>query len=568
MKLVKSLVILLSSLLLASCGGGGGSAGSSGFGGGSGSGSGGGSGGGTTTTVTDIVLTATPTLLANTGSETTTITATALDASRNALADVAVALSVDSDAVLSGTATKTDASGQVSGTVSIGANRSSRVITVQAVSGSITRTAQIQVYGAKIEATVSPAILDPSAAGSVRYRAVDQAGNPMNGQAVQVTAAGLTPATASGTTDSNGEYVFNYTAPAAAGNYTITASVAGASDVQTIQVQAAGAVPPVTATVSSGSVRVNPSVVAVNLPGSQTNRAEVRALFVDAQNRPIPNVRVRFDLGGDPNNVGGTFTVGNAPEILYSNVDGIVTSAYVPGTRSSPTNGVTVRACYGVSDTDPNLLNCTTSATQTVTVSSEPLSVTIGTNGTIITNTLTYTKQFNVVVVDAAGNVVPDVTLVASIDLTNYRKGYYGIGGSPQRWAKVVDVVCRNEDLNRNGVLDSGEDNDANPLPAPATNSGMGVLWPRKADVSVRLLSTKTDAAGAAVLEVTYNQDHGSWVDAVITVAASGIAGTEGRASYSLAPVPIDAPSAANTSASPAYQFSPYGTASSCTNPN
>lgn len=46
MKLVKSFVILLSSLVLAACGGGGGSAGSSGFGGGSGSGSGGGSGSG------------------------------------------------------------------------------------------------------------------------------------------------------------------------------------------------------------------------------------------------------------------------------------------------------------------------------------------------------------------------------------------------------------------------------------------------------------------------------------------------------------------------------------------
>lgn len=565
MKLVKASWILLCAALLNACGGGSGG-GDSPFGGGGGGG--GGTGGGTTATVADLVLAASTTLLANTGSETSTVTVTALDSSRNALADVAVTLSVDSDAVLQVSGSKTDTTGKVTGTVSIGSNRSNRAITVSATAGGVTRSAQIQVYGAKIEATLSPALLEPSAAGSVRYRAVDQAGNAMNGQAVQVTAAGLNPSAASGTTSATGEFVFNYTAPAAAGTYTITASVAGASSVDTIEVQAAGAVPPVTATISSGSVRVNPSVVAVNLPGSQLNRAEVRALFVDSQNRPIPNVRVRFDLAGDANNVGGTFTVGTAPDILYSNSDGVVTTAYVPGTRSSPTNGVTVRACYGVSDTDPNFVNCTTSATQTVTVSSEPLSVTIGTNGTIVTDTLTYTKQFNVVVVDAAGNVVPDVTLVASIDLTNYRKGFYAVGGSPQRWGKVVDVICRNEDLNRNGVLDAGEDNDANPQPAPATNAGMGVLWPRKADVSVRLLSTKTDAAGSAVLEVTYNQDHGSWVDAVITVAASGIAGTEGRASYSLAPVPIDAPSANNTSSSPAYQISPYGTAASCTNPN
>lgn len=560
MKLAKVLWILAASALLNACGGGG-SAGDSPFGGGSG----GGNGGGGTVTVADIVLTTSSTLLPNTGTETVTVTATALDAARNAVPDVPLTVSVDADAVLQVGGTVTDATGKVSGTLSIGGNRSNRVITVRATGGSVTRSAIVQVYGAKIEATLSPALLDPSAAGSVRYRAVDQAGNPMNGQAVQVTAVGLNPASATGTTDANGEFVFNYTAPATAGTYAVTATVAGATDSQNVQVQAAGSVPVVTATISSGSVRVNPSVVAVNLPGSSSNRAEVRALFVDANNRPIPNVRVRFDLAGDANNVGGSFTVGNAPDILYSNSDGVVTSAYVPGTRSSPTNGVTVRACYGVSDTDPNFVNCTTSASQTVTVSSEPLSVTIGTNGVILSSTLTYTKQFNVVVVDAAGNVVPDVTLVASIDLVNYYKGYYAVAGG--RWTKQVNRGCANEDLNRNGVLDAGEDVDNNPVVGEA-NPGVGVLWPRKADVSVRLLSSKTDAAGAAILEVTYNQNHGSWVDVLITVAASGIAGTEGRATYALTPIPIDAGTVTQTTSSPAYQVSPYGVADDCTNPN
>lgn len=563
MKLVKASWILLCAVLLNACGGSSGG-GDSPFGGGNGGGTG---GGGNTVTVTDIVLTAAPTLLANTGSETTTVTATALDASRNAIPNVAVTLSADADSVLQVSSTTTDATGKITGVLSIGANRSNRVITVSATAAGVSRSALIQVYGAKIEATLSPAILDPSAAGSIRYRAVDEAGNPMNGQTVQVTSAGLTPASATGLTDANGEFVFNYTAPATAGNYDVTASVAGATDLKTIQVQSAATVPPVTATISSGSVRVNPSVVAVNLPGSQSNRAEVRALFVDPSNRPIPNVRVRFDLAGDPLNVGGTFTVGNAPDILYSNSDGVVTTAYVPGTRSSPTEGVTIRACYGVNDTDPNFVNCTTFATQKVTVSSEPLSVTIGTNDKIIVNELTYTKRFNVVVVDAAGNVVPDVSLVASIDLPFYRKGQYGIGGTPQRWGKASDVICANEDTNRNGVLDAGEDRDNNPVPGEL-NGGAGVLWPRKADVSIRLLSPRTDAAGSAILEVTYNQNHATWVDAVITVAASGIAGTEGRATYVLDPVPVEATAVNNTSSSPAFQFSPYGVATSCTNPN
>lgn len=548
MKLVKAFWILATAALLNACGGSGG-AGDSPFNPG-----GGGSGG---AQVSDVVLTVSSTLLANTGSEVSTVTATALDAARNAVAAVPITVSADSDAVLLISSSETDSTGKVTGTLSIGSSRANRVITVTATAGGVSRSILVQVYGAKIEATLSPALLDPGEAGTVRYRAVDQAGNPMTGQQVQVVASGMTPGAATGLTDGNGEYVFNYTAPATAGDYTISATVAGATDVKTVQVQAAGSFPNVTATIASGSVRVNPSVVAVNLPNSQTNRAEVRALFVGPDNLPIPNVRVRFDLAGDALNVGGTFTVGNAPEILYSNAEGVVTTAYVPGTRSSPTDGVTIRACYGISDTDPNFLNCTTFATQTLTVSSEPLSVTIGTNGLVTMGELTYTKRFNVVVVDAAGNVVPDVTLVASVDLPRYYKGYYTAAG---RWNQVLTGPaegCPNEDTNRNGVLEATED-----------VNGDRILWPRKADVSIRLLSNKTDERGSAILEVTYNQDHGSWLDALITVAASGIAGTEGRASYLLTPVPIDAASAANTTSSPAYIVSPYGTGTSCADPN
>jgi Bacterial Ig-like domain (group 1) len=545
MKLVKAIWIFLTVMLLASCGGSSG-AGDSPFDPDD--------GGNGTTEVADIVLTVSTALLANTGSETSTVTVTALDASRNVIAAVPVTVTADAEAVLQVSGTETDDSGVVTATLSIGANRANRVITVTATSGDISRSATVQVVGAKIQATVSPTLLDPSEDGQVRYTAVDQAGNAMSGQQVQVTAAGLSPTSATGTTDANGEFVFSYTAPAAAGTYTITATIAGASSVEEIQVQSAGAVPTVTIPISSGSVRVSPSVVAVNLPGSQTNRSEVRALFVGPNNEPIPNVRVRFDLAGDALNVGGTFTVGNAPEILYSNSEGVVTTAYVAGTRSSPTEGVTIRACYGVSDTDPNFLNCTTFATQKLTVSSEPLSVTIGTNGTIVVNELTYTKQFNIVVVDAAGNVVPDVSLVASVDLPFYRKGNYTSG---TRWGKNQTAICPNEDTNRNGVLDAGEDDNND-----------GILQPRKADVSIRLLSRQTDEAGSAILEVTYNQNHGTWVDAVVTVAASGIAGTEGRASYALSPVPIDAATLQNINSTPAYVVSPYGVLAGCTNPN
>ena len=62
-------------------------------------------------------------------------------------------------------------------------------------------------------------------------------------------------------------------------------------------------------------------------------------------------MRVKFDLNGDPNSIGGKFTTGST--VLYSDANGVVTTAYVPGARSSPTNGVSIRACFGKSRQRP-----------------------------------------------------------------------------------------------------------------------------------------------------------------------------------------------------------------------
>jgi hypothetical protein len=318
-------------------------------------------------------------------------------------------------------------------------------------------------------------------------------------------------------------------------------------------VQQASTVNPVDPNVTiSASVAADPSVVAVNEAGSQTNRSEIRALFVGADNKPIPNVRVRFDLGGDPNNIGGTFTTN---QTLYSDANGVVTTAYVPGTRSSPTNGVIVRACYGRSDNDPALVNCTTSATKTLTVTNEPLGVSIGTDEFVVERDLAYVKRFLVSVVDSAGVAKPDVTLSVSVDLPSYGKGFYSVGiGS--KWGQTITTVCANEDVNRNGVLEVGEDLDSDLR-----------LDPGKSDVSITLLNAKTRADGTAVLEVQYAKNFGSWVEAWITVAASGVSGSEGRATYRLSPVPVPSEALTSEQNAPAFVESPYGVTASCTDP-
>ncbi|MCK7499922.1 MAG: hypothetical protein MZW92_63350 [Comamonadaceae bacterium] len=92
---------------------------------------------------------------------------------------------------------------------------------------------------------------------------------------------------------------------------------------------------------------------------------------------------------------------------------------------SSPTNGITVRACWDVIDFAVD--TCPNAVTNTLTVASEALSVNIRTNELIQEGSarLTYIKQFVVMVVDAAGQAKPDVVITPSVDLPAYFKGYY-----------------------------------------------------------------------------------------------------------------------------------------------
>jgi hypothetical protein len=547
MKMLRWAVATASLLLLTACGGGGGDAGAPILG------SGGGTGG--KATASDLVVELSSAQMFNTASSSVKVTVTAVDSSRNAVAGAPVQITADSDAIVTGAASQTDEAGKTEGTVSMGSNRANRVITVTVTSGSVSKTATIQVMGAHLTGTLAPAVIDPGTQGHIEYRLQDHSGNPMVNQDIQVVASGMTPSQANGKTGPNGEFMFTYTSPATPGSVQVTANAGGASDVQTVQVQATSTVPVVTAPINSASVSANPSVLSVNVPGGTSNRSEIRALFLGANNLPIPNVRVRFDLAGDVNSIGGTFTTGD--RLLYSDANGIVTTAYVPGTRFSPTDGVTIRACYGTSDTDPGLVNCTNFATVTLTVTSEALGVSIGTNETIIVNDLTYVKKFIVSVVDSAGVAKPDVNLAVSVDLPQYRKGFFS--STTDGWSKVGGdaAICANEDANRNGVLEAGED-----------INGTGRLEPGKSDVSVSLLQSKTGPDGTAVLQIQYAKSFGTWVDAKITVAASGVSGTEGRATYVVAPVPVDAASLKKSDSSPAYQVSPYGVAASCTDPN
>jgi hypothetical protein len=544
-------------VLLAACGGGGGDAGTPPFGGGG--------GGGETPVVGDLSISLSTTSITNSGSDVVTVTVTAVDSSRVALAGIPVTIGVDNNAVVVVGASSTDAEGRIVATVNIGEDRSNRIVTVTATGGSLERTAAFQVTGARLQATLLPAVVSPGAAAQVQYRLIDVNSNPMGGQAITVSGGSITGA--QGTTGNNGEFNFSYTAPSAAGNLDITAQAGGVTLVQTVLVQSgASTIPPVTAgSVLSASVTANPSVVAVN-SDTTNNRSEIRALFLGANNAPIQNVRVRFDLDGDVNSIGGTMSSGSS--IVYSDANGIAVSAYVPGSRSSPTDGLTVRACWDYTDFAAG--SCPNEATVTLTVTSEALAVTIGTNNTIEEGSggLTYVKKFVVLVVDASGQAKADVQLSPSIDLTSYLKGYYGFSGGWVRTGGVgfTSPACLNEDINRNGVLEASENDGL--VTAGVPDNANGMLEPRKSDVAITMVGgNRTNSSGIAILQIEYPKNVATWVNFLVTVAASGVSGTEGRATWA-GLLPAAASEFEDGTVPPSFVLSPYGQAGSCSDPN
>ncbi len=524
------------------------------------------SGGGTTAASTpvasDLALVLSGSSMQNGGTETVTATLTAVDSNRNLLANIPVTVSVDANATAGVSGKVTDANGVVIAKIGIGADRSNRVIVVTAKSGNLTRTAAIQVTGARLSATALPASVGPGGTGSVLFRLTDINARSIPEQEILVNgAAGVE---VKGKTDINGEYLYSYTAPATTGTLDLRASSAGTSITQAVVVlPSSGVIPPVTEVVKAASLSLSADRVAANAVNT-SNRVEVRALFLHDDNRPAKGIRVRFSLP-DPFSVGGVMSTGSS--LVYSDAVGVASASYIPSSRSSPTDGVVVRACWSTEDFAVGAVCPAERLMETkLTVISEPLSVSIGTDKFIVKGEtgIDYVKRFLIQVNDASGAPKADVQLTTVLDLLGYYVGNWFTVYDPvtdsRNWVynpALNGAMCANEDLNRNGVVDSVAIVAA-PFSLSEDANGNGQIDPRKADVLVTFEgSSRTNASGQAVLKITYPQSVASWIKYRIDVVATGVAGSEGKAKISdiLAVLAEDVSDGEST---PAFVSSPY----------
>ncbi|HVZ42391.1 MAG TPA: hypothetical protein VHA82_01165 [Ramlibacter sp.] len=545
---------------------------------------------------TDFAMFLDKSTIANAGSDSATLTVVALDSDRNVVPNTPVSVTVNNNGVFTPTAgAQTDGTGTYKGTVTIGSDKRDRDITLTVTVAGKVKSTVVHVAGSRLTVQAAPSAPSPGQTVTLTLSLTDSAGAPLASTAL--TVGGTIPALQGRvlTTAASGLATTTFAAPTQAGFYTINASGNGtfSSDYQlqvfSNQVDPATIPPGVTPSLSA-----SPNVLSVNSPGSTTNRTTLRFLFLDSNNQPIQNVRVHFvDTTLGLAKVGAQISSGDTT--LYTDAGGTVTTEYISGQNSSPTNGVTVKACYKATDfTSVN--DCPASVTASLTVAGQALSVSVGDDNLLTKSAsqVTYIKKFAVTVADSAGRAVADAPVDISVDITHYGKGQFvyttNLGGSyeyldstgttsvdpltvvplsltgaypsmstdpngvpPQR------VWCPNEDTNRNGNVDPGEN-----VNGSVDSNNQPTLEPRKSDIVISYdvpTVTKTDSSGVLIIRVEYAQRFGTWLAYKVRVTAN-VAGSQGMAEREFV-TDVQQNDVENGS----FRTPPYGT-HSCLDPN
>lgn len=297
-------------------------------------------------------------------------------------------------------------------------------------------------------------------------------------------------------------------------------------------------------TASTITVQADPAVIGVNTAGSITQQVTLRAVVRDgpAQNNPVKNALVSFSILADAS--GGSLT---QPSDVTTAADGSATVSFIAGATATATNGVQIQARIVGGAVASN------SATAMLTVAQRSLFISAGTGNQVGTpDSSTYQQDYAVFVTDAAGNAVSGVRLTASVLPASYYKGRLGYI-DPGPWAPVQRVQCANEDLNRNGILDAGEDFNGN-----------GKLEP---GIPVTVTpAIVTDATGRATVSLVYPRDRVNWLDVNLTVR--GQANGSESTYTSLVHLPGLSSDYSSQNVAPPGAVSPYGVATTCSDPN
>ena len=297
------------------------------------------------------------------------------------------------------------------------------------------------------------------------------------------------------------------------------------------------------ATPTTITVQANAASIAPNTAGATSSSAAIVAILRDVTGNPVQGAVVNFSLLQDTS--GGTIT----PGIAVTDANGRVNASFIPGATTTAQNGVVVQAA-----TNSGALI----AQAKLTVSTHAVFIAIATSNTISNkdgDDTVYRKPFSVQVNDASGAPVANQAVSLQIWPPYFRKGYMAYDETAGAWGIAAYATCFNEDQNKNGFLDPGED-----------LNGDGRLQPGIPGVPSPS-TVVTDSTGFAKFDLFYGEQYALWVDFEITAGAT-VAGTESRTTFNYFPAMAMASDMTDKNVTPAGYKSPFGVVLNCASPN
>lgn len=456
--------------------------------------------------------------------------ATLADSSGAGLGGRTLSFSTTAGAVTPATAVSAGATGQASTTLT---GSTSGVVSVSALGLTATRDVSISSDQFSIEAPAAGANVALNTALPITVLWLrNGSASETAGTTVTVSSSRGSVSPSSITLDAAGRGTTSITSADAGG------AVIVASSLELSQPSASVSLEFVATTAASIDVQASPATLSIN----QTSL--VSAVVRDARGNLVKNKAVDFRLTDVS---GGTLSAPSA----QTNSQGTASVTYTASGVASSDKGVRVDAT--VRDTP-----AVTDFSQ-LTVGGRALRITLGTGNEIQEpNSTTYDQPYTVLVTDSSGNPVADARFQLSVLPVSYRKGSYQLidsdgDNAPDGWAIASNtVVCNNEDVDYDGVLDAGEDFNGNTRLDPGNVASVPT-------------TVALDANGAGEFLIRYPQDRAGWVRVELRGVAS-VAGTETTASVQFT-LPVLADDVSDPDVSPPGAESPYGIVQDCASP-
>jgi hypothetical protein len=466
--------------------------------------------------------------------DTTALIITLTDSDGDPILGMPVSVSSSLGNTLSAATLTTDSIGQV--TVDVTAvNAGADIITASAQGA--TATHNLTISGDQFQLTTPAAGSDidlgtcEQVQVSWRQSGAAVVGSPVSFSATRGTLYSDAACTVAGTSsNTNGSGLATlYVLSTNAGPSTLTAFVSGGPTTSR-------SVNFVATTPASIALQASPASIGPN-DGSQSTQQQstITAVVRDANNNLVKGKVIRFSIEAD--NSGGTLTAATAT----TDDLGRASTTYVSSAATTAQDGVEIRA---------TVENTAITTTVFLTVSQSALFVRLGTGNIIEEVGVTqYDKKYTVMVTDAGGNAVQGASIIVSLNPIGYAKGIYvDCAGN---WCTNYSATCPSEDLNENGILDSGEDANGNSQLTP----GNVVSVPS---------SVTTGSDGTFEFSVIYPETYANWVQVRLS-ASTSVAGTESIDTVTFW-LPASAEDMDNSSESPPGGFvnSPFGISNSC----